>query len=142
MKMKAETKRKSLFWLFKGIGVAISCALPLWAVCTKFPIWTETHGSARSIGAGGIIGIVVLLVVFRKTIFGYLEEKLNLKHAPPMMIWVVLLIIAYCLMFLSKFLYDITTVFWLGFLGCSIGSVLTFIAEYKFGEKKKDEDNK
>lgn len=136
--MKKETKRKIGFWGFKGGGIVSACAFPLWAICEKFPLWTESHGTGASVGAGGIIAAIVFLVVFRKTVFNYLKERLKLKHAPPMMIWVVMIAISYVLMFISNFLYDITTVFWMGLLGCGVGTILTFIGEHKFGEEKDE----
>ena len=105
-------------------------------------MWTETHGAGRSIGAGGIIGLAVLLIVFRKSVFEFAKDKLKIKHSPPMVIWLVMILFSYTLMFLNKFLYDITTVFWMGFIGCTIGAAITFVAEHFFGKKeeeKKDE---
>ena len=137
--MKKETKRKALYWGFKGGGIVSACAFPLWAIFEKFPIWTETHGAGTSIGVGGIIGLLVILVVFRKTIFNYLKERLTVKHAPPITIWVVLIIISYILMFVNKFLYDISTVFWMGLVGSGLGTFLTFIGDSKFGKPKVEE---
>lgn len=135
-----KTKHNNvIYWLFKIASIIVSCALPLWGIFEKYPLWVDAHGSARSIGAGGILGIIVLLVVFRKTVFDFLKEKWKLKHAPPITIWIILIVISYMLMFLSKFLYDLATVFWMGLIGCLFGGVLTFIGENFFGEEKKDE---
>lgn len=134
----SEKKRKSLYWLFKIAGIFISCMLPIWAICEKFPVWTEVHGKSHSIGAGGILIFIVLIVIFRKTIFDFIRDRFNLKHAPPLVIWPTLLAASYTLIYISKFLYDMTTVFWMGFIGCAIGTLLTFIAENRFG---KDRDN-
>jgi O-antigen ligase len=113
---------------------------PLWAIAEKFPIWTETHGSGRSLGAGGIIGLTVLLIIFRKTVFDFIKSKIKINHAPPIVIWLILILVAYTLMFLNKFLYDITTVFWMGFIGCTIGTGLTFVSEHFFGKKEEKKD--
>lgn len=131
-----EKKRKRLYWLFKLLGILISCALPIWAICEKFPIWTEKHDAGYSIGVGAILILIVLLVVFRRTIFDYIREKINLRHAPPLAVWLVMLIISYVLVYLGHVMEDMTTVFWMGLIGCAIGTFLTYIAESRFGEKK------
>lgn len=137
-----EKKRKTLYWVFKLSGIFISCLLPIWAICERYPLWTETHGVSQSIGAGGILAIIVLVVIFRKTVFNFIRDRLHLRHAPPLLIWLVMLIISYVLMYLARFLQDMTTIFWMGLIGCAIGTFLTFIAENAFGRKKKREIRK
>ena len=134
-----EKKRKRLFWIFKLLGILISCALPIWAICEKFPIWREKHDAGYSIGVGAILILIVLLVVFRRTVFDYIRDKINMKHAPPLAVWLVMLIISYILVYLGHVMEDMTTVFWMGLVGCAIGNVLTYIGEKKFGEVKEDE---
>lgn len=131
-----ERKRKALFWLFKCAGILISCALPIWAICEKFPIWAEQHGTERSVGVGIILIAVVLLIIFRKTVFDFIRDRLDLKHAPPLVIWLVMLIISYVLIYLAEVMQDMTTVFWMGFIGCVIGTVFTYIAN-RFDNKKE-----
>jgi hypothetical protein len=133
-----EKKRKRLYWIFKIGAVVISCLLPIWAICERFPIWTVTHGTGRSLGAGGILILIVLLVIFRKAVFNFMADRLKLKHAPPLVIWLVMLITSYALVYIGKFLYDMTSVFWMGLIGCAIGTLLTFIAENRFGRKETD----
>lgn len=135
----SEKKRKTLFWLFKIAGVFVSCALPIWAICEKFPLWTEVHGTGRSIGAGGILILFVLLIIFRRTVFNFAKEKLNLKHAPPLAVWLVMLLLSYVFVYISNFIADMTTVFWMGFIGCAIGTFLTFIAQSRYGKGDSNE---
>lgn len=137
--MKKTTQNNIFYWLLKGGGIGISAALPLWVVLEKFPLWVETHGAGRSVGAGGIIGLVIAAVIFRKTIIGYFKEKLKVTHTPPIAFWIVGLIITYSLMFIVKFLADVSTVLWMGLIGSTIGSILTFAGETFFG---KEEDKK
>lgn len=134
-------QRKVLYWIFKIIGVAVSCLFPIWAICEKFPLWVEKNGAGSSIGVGAILILVVLLIIFRRTIFDYIRDKIDLKHAPPLAVWLVFLVISYMLVFLGNFMQDMTTVFWMGLLGCAIGTVFTFIAENKFSEKEEEEQN-
>lgn len=131
-----ERKRKALFWLFKCAGILISCALPIWAICEKFPLWTEEHGTEHSIGIGAIMIAIVLVIVFRKTVFDFIRDRLDLKHAPPLVVWLVLLIISYIIIYLSTVLQDLTVVLWMGFIGCAIGTVLTYVSN-KFDIKKE-----
>ncbi|MEE0970497.1 MAG: hypothetical protein U0M06_14100 [Clostridia bacterium] len=123
-----ERKRRALFWLFKCAGILISCALPIWAICEKFPLWADLHGTDRTVGIGIILIAIVLVVVFRRTVFDFVKEHLDLKHAPPMMIWLVMLIISYILIYLGDVMRDMATVFWMGFIGCAIGTIFTYIS--------------
>jgi hypothetical protein len=132
-----EKKRKTLYWVFKIIGIVVSCLLPIWAICEKFPLWTVEYGANKTVGAGGILVLIVMLVIFRKTVFNFMSDRLKLKHAPPLVVWLVMLVIAYVLTYINNFIQDLTTVFWMGLIGCAIGTVLTFIAENSYG--KKDE---
>lgn len=131
-----ETKRKTLYWLFKALSIIVSCALPIWAICEKFPLWANQHGTDRTIGIGIILIAFVLVVVFRKTVFDFVRDHFDLKHAPPLAIWLVMLIISYLLVYIGEVMRDMTTVFWMGFIGCVIGTGLTYLSE-RF--KKKDE---
>lgn len=134
-----EKKRKTLYWIFKLLSVFVACALPIWAICEKFPLWTEKHDTGYSIGVGAILIFVVILVVFRRTIFDYIREKIDLKHAPPLTVWLVMLVISYILVYLGNVMRDMTTVFWMGLIGCAIGNVLTYIAQSKFADKEKED---
>jgi hypothetical protein len=109
-------------------------------VCEHFPVWTITHGTGHSVGAGGIICLIVLVIIFRKTVFNFMRDRMKLHHAPPLVVWIVMLIVAYILLYISKFIQDLTTVFWMGLVGCAIGTVLTYIAENRY-RKKEDEDD-
>lgn len=133
-------KRKALYWIFKLLSVAISCALPIWAICEKFPLWTESHGSSRAVGVGIILILIVLVIVFRRTIFDFIVDKFKLKHAPPLLVWLVMLIISYVLIYIGNFMRDLNTVFWMGFIGCAIGTAITFIAENKFAKTEEDDE--
>lgn len=135
-----EKKRKTLYWVFKVLSIIVSCTLPIYAVFEHFPVWTEKQGAGYSIGAGGIICLVVLLLVFRKTVFNFIRDRFNLQHAPPLVAWIVALIISYTLIYVSRFLQDLTSVCWMGLLGCAIGTVLTYVAENYFREDKEKKE--
>jgi hypothetical protein len=134
-----DRKSKVLFWVFKIAGIVVSCALPIWAICERFPLWTEEHGAGRSIGVGMILIAFVLLIIFRKTIFAFIQDKFKLEHAPPLVIWLVMLIISYILVYLGEVMRDMTTVFWMGFIGCAIGTFLTYLSE-RCGAKEVKSD--
>lgn len=124
-----DRKRKILFWFFKCAGIFVSCALPIWAICEKFPLWAEDHGTGRSVGVGIILIAIVLIIIFRKTVFDFIKDHFDLKHAPPLTIWLVMLVISNILIYLGDIMKDMTTVFWMGFIGCCIGTFLTYISE-------------
>ena len=132
-----EQKRKAIYWILKILSIIISCGLPIYAVCDHFPVWQVNYGTVRSIGAGGIICLIVLVIIFRKTVFNFMRDKMNLQHAPPLAIWLIMLIVAYILAYINRFIQDLTTVFWMGLVGCAIGTLITFIAENKFGKKEE-----
>ena len=128
-----EKKRKAWYWGLKAAGVTSSCLFPLFAIYEHFPMWVAENGAGHSIGSGLIIGAIVLIAVFRKTVFAYLEEKFKGKNAPPIAIWVILLICVYILIYINTFLLDLVTVLWMGLIGCTVGTGLNAIADNKFG---------
>ena len=134
-----ERKRKILFWFFKCAGVLISCALPIMAICERFPLWAESHGTGRTVGVGVILIAIVLLIVFRRTVFKFIMDRFNLRHAPPLAVWLVMLIISYILVYIGEVMRDMSTVFWMGFIGCAIGTFFTFISE-RFNTKGSDQE--
>ena len=134
--MTVEKRNKILYFVFKFGGILVSCFLPIWAIYEKFPIWTESHGASRTVGMGMILTMFVFLIIFRKTILQYLKDKFKINHAPPITIWIVLLIVSYMLLYIAKFLLDLTTVLWMGMIGCAIGNVFTYTGEHFFGKKE------
>lgn len=134
-----ERAHNKLYWLLKIAGILISCALPIWSICEKFPVWNEVHGSSHSIGVGAVLILIVLLIIFRKTVFGIIHDKLNLKHAPPLAVWFVMLIISYVMVYLGSVMKDMTTVFWMGFIGCAVGTFFTYLAERYKKDVNEDE---
>lgn len=132
----SETKRKTFYWLFKILSIVVSCALPIWAICEKYPIWNTMYGTTHSIGVGGILALMVICIVFRKAVFGFIKDKLKITHAPPLAVWLILIAMSYILVFIGQFMYDMVIVLWMGFIGSAIGTLLTYIAERKFGKKE------
>lgn len=135
-----EKKRKRLYLLLKLASVLVSCGFPIYAVCEHFPLWTVSYGTSRSVGAGLIISLVVVAAVFRKTVFAFLRERMHLRHAPPLAVWLILLAASYILLYVNQFIRDLTTVFWFGLVGCAIGTALTFAAESLLAGRKEDGD--
>ena len=129
-----ESTRKKLYWAFKILSILVSCALPIWAICEKYPLWTVEHGTTHTVGVGVILVGIVLVVVFRRTVFQFVRDRLDIKHAPPLTIWLVFLVIAYLMIFIGNFMSDLTTVLWMGFIGCIVGTILTYISE-KFNKE-------
>ena len=131
-----EKRRKLLYLAFKISAILISCGLPIYAVSEHFPLWKESFGTSRTVGAGGIICLLIVVTVFRRTVFRFLRDKFNLEHAPPLAVWLVLLAVSYVLVYINGFIRALTTVLWFGLVGCAIGMALTFVAENYFGERK------
>lgn len=138
--MTTERKHKLLYLLFKAVGVFVSCLIPIWAICEKFPIWTATHGTGRSVGVGSILILIVLVIIFRKAVFKFLADRLKLDHAPPLAVWLILLVVSYVLIFIGNFLQDLTTVLWMGLIGCALGTAITYVGEHYFGKKESYND--
>lgn len=135
----SNRKREILFWLFKALSVIVACTLPVLAIFEKFPMWRDAVGEGRSIGAGLILTLIVLAIIFRKAVFDFCRDKLKLQHAPPITIWIGCLIASYILMYLDTFLADLNIVFWMGLIGCAIGNILTFIANRFVAKEKSNE---
>lgn len=131
------TKRKRLYWLFKILSVLVSIALPIWAIVDKFPLISVKEGAGKTIGFGAILILIVIVIVFRKAVFEFIAEKLDIKHAPPLVIWLVLIVISYVLLYLGNLMHEMSIVFWMGFIGCAIGNVLTYISQ-RFAEPKEE----
>ena len=136
-----EKKRKRRYFFCKLASVLVSCGFPIYAVCEHFPLWTASYGAGRSVGAGFIICLVIVAAVFRRTVFHFLRDRLRLRHAPPLAVWLVLLAASYVLLYINQFVRDLTTVFWFGLFGCAVGTVLTFAAENFYGKKKEGGDD-
>lgn len=134
-------KRKVVYWILKITSIIISCALPIWAILERFPLWGVKHGTFRSVGAGCILSLLVVLFVFRRTVFSYMKDRLKIKHTPPIVGWIVMLVLSYALMFVNKFLNDVAMVCWMGFIGCGIGTLMTFIAENFIRHKEENDNN-
>lgn len=137
----SEKKRKFWYATLKVASLLASCLFPLYAIYEHFPIWVENNGSTHSLGTGTIIAAIVILIIFKSTVFSYLKEKFEGKHFPPVTIWIVLLVVVYVLIYINKFLIDLTTILWMGLLGCSIGTLLTYIADHKFAKKEEEVRN-
>lgn len=135
-----EKRRKLLYFLTKLSSVIVSCALPMCAVIEHFPLWTASHGTVRSVGAGGIICLVIAAVVFRRSVFGWLRDRLHLRHAPPIAVWLIMLAASYLLICITPFVRDLTAVFWFGLVGSAVGTALTFVAEHFFGVRREGGD--
>lgn len=132
-------KRKALFWSFKILSILVSCSLPIWAICERFPLWTEAHGTGRTVGFGVILVAIVLLIIFRRTVFDFIKERFDLRHAPPLAVWLILLVVSYVFVYLGEVMRDLTTVLWMGLIGCGIGTGLTYISE-QFNTKEVESD--
>lgn len=131
-------KRNFIYWLLKVTSIIVSCAFPIWAIYERFPLWETVHGTSYSVGVGGILALFVVLFIFRRTVFNFMRDKLNLKHAPPLLGWLIMIALAYTLLFVGKFLQDITAICWMGLIGCAIGTLMTFIAENFVRVEKND----
>lgn len=136
--MTQAQKNKLFFWLFKVISIIISCVLPIWSICERFPLWVETHGAGRSIGSGMLMIAIVVCAVLHKTIFNFFTQKLKIKHAPPILVWVILLICSYALLLFARFLQDLNTILWMGLLGCALGNLLTLIGNCFITEEEDE----
>ena len=137
----SEKKRKSLYWLFKIMSIVVSCAFPLWAICEKYPIWHTHYGKVHSMGVGGILVVIVVLIIFKDAVFGFLKDKMKITHAPPLAVWLVLIAISYVLVFIGQVIHDLVIAMWMGLIGCAVGTLLTYIAENKFGKENENGKN-
>lgn len=131
----SEKKRSLKYWTLKLLSVLVSCALPIYAVCEHFPLWTTAYGASHSIGAGAVISLVIIATVFRRSVFQFLRDRMKLRHAPPLTVWLLMLAAAYLLLYIHPFIRDLTTVLWFGLVGGAVGTAITYLAENRYGKK-------
>ena len=136
-----KPKNNALYWLFKLASVIVSCAFPLWAIYDRYPVWFAFGETKVLFGAGGILAALVVLFVVRKSVFGFLREKLKLKYAPPFVGWLFPMAFGYAILYINKFVADLVHVTWMGFIGGAIGMGITFIAENFLKVKKEGVTN-
>ena len=127
--MKEKTKRRLKWLSFKSAGIAVSVALPAWAILEKLPLWRAETGTGRMLGMGGVMIATVALVTFKRTVLDYIREKTGFKSAPPLAIWGVLLIASFALSAFADMLADMRVIFIAGLVGSGIGTVLNFVGE-------------
>lgn len=136
----SEKKRNTWYWAFKVMSILVSCLCPIYAILEHFPLWIAKTGTPRAIGSGMIISLIVIAMVFRKAVFEYVKKKAKLENAPPLFVWLILIIITYVLEYINSFLNDLAVVLWMGLIGCAIGNVFTYIAESRFGKKEEEKN--
>ena len=120
---------KFFYWAWRLLGIFLSGYLPISAVVDHFPIWLEHKGTGRTIWVGAILILIILAVIFRKTVINYVRERLKTHSYPPVMGWVVLLCVTYVLRFINDFIIDMTSVFWMGLIGGLLGSLCMWLAD-------------
>lgn len=133
----SEKSRKARYLVFKGSSIFVSCLFPLIAIYEHFPLWIAKNGTPRAVGSGLIISLIVIAMVFRKSVFAYAKKKLNLENSPPLFVWLILIIVTYILQYINAFLTDLAVVLWMGLIGCALGTVFTYIAESRYGKKEE-----
>ena len=133
-------KNNARYWIFKVASVIVSCAFPLWALYERYPVWFAFGEKKVFFGAGGIVAVLVVLFVMRKSVFGFLREKLKLRYAPPFIGWLFPMFLGYAIIYINSYAYDVVHVSKMGLIGGAIGMGITFIAE-NFLKVNKEEVN-
>lgn len=118
-------------------GTVVSIAVPAWAIFEKLPIWTRHDGIKNSIGVGGVLILIITILTLRKTIFNYFKEKLKLKTAPPLFMWISLFIIVLVISAIGTIISDLKTICIAGIIGSGAGSLMIFFAN-NIEEKMKE----
>jgi hypothetical protein len=122
-------KDKILYWALRLLGIFISGCLPISAVIEHFPLWIEHKGAGRTIWVGTLLILIIVAVIFRKTVINYIRERFKTRTYPPVMGWVAMLCIAYVLRFINDFIMDMTSIFWMGLIGGLLGSLCLWFAD-------------
>lgn len=146
------------YWILQIAAFLVAVIPPVWAVCEKLPVWRVRYGTAQTFGFGLVILLVVLLVVFRKTLLvlvrGWLDvlcdkikEKTGIVHIPPMLslvlTWATALLVVVALIPVVSGLYvilvDLKGIFMAGLVGAGLGWLLSLIGIW-LGIERSDEE--
>ena len=147
------------YWILQIAAFLIAVIPPVWAVCEKLPIWKARYGTAQTFGFGLVILLVVLLVVFRKTLLllvkGWIDvlvdrikEKTGIVHIPPMLslvlTWASALLVVIALIPVVSGLYvilvDLKGIFMAGLVGAGLGWLLSLIGIWLGIDRGRTED--
>ena len=115
--MKTRTK----YWLCIFFSFAFSAGVPIVAIVKKFPLWKQAASPALTVGAGGILAIIVLAICFRKTLLPTIKKKLGITSTPSVFLWLFGLMAVEFLSRINTFMVDIKGVIIAGIFGSAVG---------------------
>ena len=119
-------------WGLKGLGVAASIAIPVSAILERFPIVVEGAPSAKGIGFGGVVALIVVLINLRKQLWPpvsrFLKEKLHVNSFGALIGWGAAFLIILGLERAAALLPDLRTICLAGLIGTGAGQLLNTAA--------------
>ena len=150
---------KVKYWILQIAAFLAAVIPPVWAVCEKLPVWKARYGAARTFWFGIAVVLIVLLVVFRKTLLvlvrswtdvlvDRIKEKTGIVHVPPMLslvlTWATALIVVVALIPVVSGLYvilvDLKGIFMAGLVGAGLGWLLSAVGVGLGIDRSKTED--
>lgn len=128
------------YWTCILLSFGFAAGIPLVAVFKKFPLWREVASPALTIGAGGVIAIIVVALCFGKILFPAIKKKLGITSTPAVFFWLFGLIAVEILSRINTFMTDIKGVILAGLVGSAIGWVFS-LASVHYDRKMEAEKN-
>lgn len=119
-------------WGLKGLGVTASIAFPVSAILERFPLVQNGEPSARGIGFGGVVALIVVLINLRRQLWPpvskFLKEKLHVNSFGALIGWGAAFLIILGLERAAALLPDLRTVCLAGLIGTGAGQLLNTAA--------------
>lgn len=129
---------KSKYWLSIILSFLFSAGIPVVAIVKKFPLWKQTVSPAYTIGVGGVLVVIVLLLCLRKTVLPTIMAKLGITSTPSVVFWVGGWIVVEVVAKINTFMTDIKGIVLAGLFGSAVGWVFSLLASH-YDKKSESE---
>lgn len=127
--MTTQTKRKIGIVGLRTAGIASSVGMPAVAVLNAFPIWKEdTPIDGKTLGIGGVMILLIVLLGFRRQIWPLVKSKLHLNSLGAIIGWGVLFAVLLTVEKIVPLLPDLRTICIAGLTGTGIGQISDTVA--------------
>lgn len=140
--MKTTTKRKLGAVGLRTLGLGSAVGIPVVVVLQKFPLWgPERVVDGKTLGVGGVMALLILLVGFRRQLWPVVKTKLHITAIGALIFWGLAFGLLLGVERLVPLLPDLRTVCIAGLTGTALGQgfdTAAGIVDPAKGEKDKE----
>ena len=142
--MKTTTKRKLGAVGLRTLGLGSAVGIPVVVVLQKFPLWntvTNRPVDAKTLGVGGVMALLILLVGFRRQLWPVVKTKLHITAIGALIFWGLAFGLLLGIERMVPLLPDLRTVCIAGLTGTALGQgfdTAAGIVDPAKGEKDKE----